>query len=96
MNDKNYAKDYYMRNREYIIEKNKEYYHRTKNADRLIKMREYNAEYYKKNKTNWNTRYNNMSLEEKQMYRKKYYQPKKEKKIKEIPYKEPNFLISFN
>jgi hypothetical protein len=93
-----YAKEYYKRNREEIIKRNTLYYQKNK-IKYLDYMKQYNKEYYQKNKHNWNIRYNNMSLEEKQKYRKKYYQPKTEKKIyelKEVPYIEPNFLITFN
>jgi len=103
MSNKNYAKEYYKRNRDEIIKKQIEYY-RLNRPKYLNYMTTYNAEYYKKNKFNWNKRVNNMSYEEKQKYRKEYYQKNKDNnknknkniKLNNIENKEPNFLISFN
>ena len=91
----NYNKEYYLNNREAIIEKQKLYYQNNK-IKYLEYMKKYNATYYVKNSHNWNVRRNNKSLEEKQKDRKKYNNKNKNIILKEQPYKEPNFLISFN
>ena len=93
---KQYSKQYYLQHREQVIERNTKYYRENK-IKYLDYMREYNKKYYLEHKSNWNIRYNNMSLEEKQKKRKKYYTPKnKIIETTKITNKEPNFLISFN
>lgn len=80
-----YNKDYYKRNSERIIKNNLNYYNRNK-IQRLEYMKIYNAEYYKKNKMNWNKRTNKTKEDQKYKYKKEIIKDKKE----------PNFLITFN
>ncbi len=91
------ARKYYLENREYIIQRNTEYHHNNK-IKKIEYMKEYNKKYYIKNKHNWNKRYNSKSEEEKQAIKNKYKDKKKKNiiKLKEEPYKPPNFLITFN
>ena len=57
-------KEYYELNRERLLAYQKAYYHRTKNAERILRVREYNRQYYLKNKANWNRRAPNRSIPE--------------------------------
>ena len=56
-------KEYYELNRERLLAYQKAYHHRTKNTERILRVREYNRQYYLKNKANWNGRVPNRSIE---------------------------------
>ena len=89
MSNKKYSKEYYIQNREAIIERSKLNYQKNK-IKYLDYMREYNKKYYLEHKTNWNVRRNNKSLEEKQ---KNNRLKKPDLKEISIPYKKPNFWL---
>jgi hypothetical protein len=48
MSEKTYNAEYYQKNRDRILACQREYHHRTKNAERTLRVREYNRQYYLK------------------------------------------------
>ena len=64
MSEKTYNAEYYQKNRDRILAYQREYHHRTKNAERTLRVREYNRQYYLKNKPNWNRRVANRPFSE--------------------------------
>ena len=64
MSTKSYNAEYYQQNRDRILAAQRAYHHRTKNAERTLRVREYNRQYYIKNKANWNRRVSNRPVSE--------------------------------